>query len=73
MVDQKKEIICPKCDYSSDTSFGECPKCGVIVEKAIRATPPKIKVVCPECNTSYLISEDKIAPSGGTAKTTSSR
>lgn len=28
---------CPKCDYSSDTAFEECPKCGVIIKKFIGA------------------------------------
>ena len=28
---------CPKCDYSSDTAFEECPKCGIIINKFIGA------------------------------------
>lgn len=28
---------CPKCDYSSDTAFEECPKCGIIIKKFIGA------------------------------------
>ncbi|GBC61178.1 zinc ribbon domain-containing protein [Desulfonema ishimotonii] len=24
---------CPKCGYTSDTAFAECPRCGIIVEK----------------------------------------
>lgn len=31
-----KARICPKCGFSSDTDFSECPRCGIIPEKYLK-------------------------------------
>ncbi|MEZ4528008.1 MAG: zinc ribbon domain-containing protein [Desulfobacterales bacterium] len=36
-----KVCVCPKCDFRADTDFSECPRCGIVIEKYLKARERK--------------------------------